>query len=60
MIAGDEDPSTPPAEHAEPIAEGIPGARLVVIERARHLANVERPDEVTPLLLEHLTAEEGS
>src|SRR5919201_5117141 len=40
-IAGADDPSTPPAD-LEAIATEIPGARLVVLERARHLANVER------------------
>ena len=53
VIAGGDDPATPP-EHAELLAAGIPGARLAVIDGARHLANVERAEEVTALMLEHL------
>jgi 3-oxoadipate enol-lactonase len=53
-VAGTDDPSTPPAE-LESIASRIPGARLEVVAGARHLANVERPDEVNRLLLEHLS-----
>ena len=49
VVAAAEDPSTPP-QHLELIADRIPGARLHVIERAAHLANVERPDEFTNLL----------
>ena len=54
VIGASDDPSTPPEPHATLIANSIPGARLVVIDGARHLVNVERPDEVNPLLLEHL------
>ena len=54
VIAAREDPATPP-EHADVIAAGIPGARQVMIERAAHLANVERPEEVTAAMLEHLS-----
>ena len=39
------------------MAAGIDGARLVVLDDARHLANIERPDAVNRELLEHLTAE---
>ena len=53
VIAAREDPVTPP-EHAEAIAAGIPGARLVVLERGAHLVNVETPDVVTELMLGHL------
>ena len=55
IIAGAEDPATPP-DHARVIEAGIDGARLVVLDDARHLANVERPDEVNRELLDHLTA----
>jgi 3-oxoadipate enol-lactonase len=57
VIAGDEDPSAPPDEHGRLIADSIEGARMVVIERARHLANVEHPERFTGELLNHLTAE---
>jgi 3-oxoadipate enol-lactonase len=53
VIAGEQDPSTPP-EHGELIASRIPGARFEVIPNAAHLANVERADEFNTLLEEHL------
>jgi 3-oxoadipate enol-lactonase len=53
VIAGAEDPSTPPAE-GELIASRIPHARLAIIEGAAHLANVERAGEFNRLLEEHL------
>jgi 3-oxoadipate enol-lactonase len=52
VIGGAEDPATPP-RHQERIAERIPGARLELVPAA-HLANYERPDEVTGLMLSHL------
>ncbi|HEY3605465.1 MAG TPA: 3-oxoadipate enol-lactonase [Sporichthyaceae bacterium] len=54
-LAGAEDPATPP-EHLEYIAKSIPGAALVVVPEAAHLANLERPDAVNAALLEHLAA----
>jgi pimeloyl-ACP methyl ester carboxylesterase len=54
VIGATEDTSTPPADHAELIAGGIPGARLLILERAAHLANVERADAVTAAIEEHL------
>ena len=56
VVAGADDPATP-VEHAEFIASRIPGARLHVISRAAHLANVERPDAFTSAVLEHLGQE---
>ena len=53
VIAGAEDPATPPTKLQE-IADGIADARLLVVPHAAHLANAERPDVVTPALLEHL------
>lgn len=55
VLAAAEDPATPP-EHGRLIADAVPGARLVVLERARHLAVVERPQESARELLAHLTA----
>ena len=43
VVAGADDPATP-VEHAELIASRIPDARLVVLEHAAHLANVERAE----------------
>jgi 3-oxoadipate enol-lactonase len=54
-IAGAQDPATPP-EHAERIVAAIPDARLEVLDPAAHLANVEQPEAVTRLILEHLEA----
>jgi 3-oxoadipate enol-lactonase len=53
VLVGRDDPATPP-DHAELIAAAIPGARLTTIERGAHLVNVERADEVTAAMLEHL------
>ena len=53
VIAGADDPAAPP-EQAELICDSIPHARLVVIEQAAHLANVEQPKAVTSALLAHL------
>jgi pimeloyl-ACP methyl ester carboxylesterase len=44
VVVGRDDALTPPA-FAERLAAGIAGARLVVIEGAGHLANLERPAE---------------
>jgi 3-oxoadipate enol-lactonase len=56
VVAGQDDPATP-VEHAELIASRIPGARLRVLERAAHLANVERAGAFTSAVLEHLGQE---
>ena len=53
VIAGADDPAAPP-EQAELICDAIPHARLVVIEQAAHLANVEQPEALTEALLYHL------
>jgi 3-oxoadipate enol-lactonase len=53
VIAGTEDPSTPPAI-VELVAAGIPGARFEVIDGAAHLASVERADVFNRLIEEHL------
>ena len=58
VIVGDQDPSTPP-DHARFIASQVEGARLVELERARHLLNVEHPQRVTRELLDHFTEEAG-
>jgi pimeloyl-ACP methyl ester carboxylesterase len=58
VIVGDQDPSTPP-DHARLIGSRVDGARVVELERARHLLNVEHPDRVTRELLDHFTTPEG-
>lgn len=53
VIAGRDDPSTPPTDGAV-IADAVPGARLHVLDDAAHLAVVERAAEVGALLTEFL------
>lgn len=57
VIAGAQDPSTPPDPHAKLLAERIPSVRLEVLDPAAHLANVERSEAVTDLILDHLDTE---
>ena len=52
-VAGADDPATPP-DHLRTIADAIPGARLLVLPRAAHLANVEQAAAVNAALLAHL------
>jgi 3-oxoadipate enol-lactonase len=54
VIAGADDPATPPW-HAAVIASAIPGARLLVVRGAAHLANIEAPGPVTAALLGRLS-----
>ncbi|MFG2062217.1 3-oxoadipate enol-lactonase [Micromonospora sp. NPDC048871] len=58
VIGAAEDPATPP-EHAADLAARIPSARLVVLDDAAHLANVEQPAVVARLLGTHFTPEGG-
>ncbi len=55
VIAGADDPSTP-VEHARVICEGLPAARLEVLDDAAHLANVSQPERFSELVLEHVRA----
>jgi 3-oxoadipate enol-lactonase len=57
VLVGSEDPATPP-DHAQLIADCIPGARLVVLPEAAHMLNVEQPDAFDRAVLDHLTGEE--
>jgi 3-oxoadipate enol-lactonase len=52
VVAGADDLAIP-FEHAETIVAAVDGARLAVVDSAAHLANVEQPEAVTTLLLEH-------
>jgi 3-oxoadipate enol-lactonase len=56
VLSAVDDPATPP-EHGRLIAGAIDGARFVVVENARHLAVVERPQETARELLGHLSVE---
>ena len=46
VIAGADDPATSP-DVVRGIADGIPGARFVVVPQASHLVSAEQPDAVT-------------
>lgn len=52
VLAGAHDPATPVEPHIRTLAEGIPGARLEVLDAA-HLATIERPEQSTALIAEH-------
>jgi 3-oxoadipate enol-lactonase len=43
VVVGSEDSFTPVAD-AQVIADGVPGAELVVVDGAAHMPNLERPD----------------
>jgi len=53
VVSGAEDPALPP-EQQQVIAGGIPGARLLTVSPAAHVANIEQAEQVTAALLEHL------
>jgi pimeloyl-ACP methyl ester carboxylesterase len=53
VLVGDSDELTPP-HLSEEIAEGIAGARLVVVPDSGHLTTLERPQPVTRALVEWL------
>jgi 3-oxoadipate enol-lactonase/4-carboxymuconolactone decarboxylase len=58
VVAGRRDLPTPPG-HARELADGIPGAGLVELAGAAHLAPVERSRPVTAALLDHFPAGEA-
>lgn len=53
IIAGAQDRAIPPSQ-GEAIAAAIPEARLQILDPAAHLACVERADDVSALIAEHL------
>jgi 3-oxoadipate enol-lactonase len=54
IIAGAQDPATPPREHGQLIADRIEGARLEVLDPGAHVITLERPEDVTRLIIDHL------
>ncbi|WP_405463589.1 3-oxoadipate enol-lactonase [Streptomyces jietaisiensis] len=58
LLAGREDPATPPA-HLREIADAVPGAALVELPGASHLAPAERPEAVLTALRGHFDGERG-
>jgi 3-oxoadipate enol-lactonase len=53
VLVGEEDVLTPPAE-SESIAGAVEGARLVVVPKAGHLANLENPKAANAALASFL------
>jgi 3-oxoadipate enol-lactonase len=53
VIAGADDTATTPEDGAA-LVDGIPDSRLVILDHAAHLANVEAPRAFTLAVLEHL------
>ncbi|MGW5091322.1 bifunctional 3-oxoadipate enol-lactonase/4-carboxymuconolactone decarboxylase PcaDC [Streptomyces coelicoflavus] len=58
LIAGREDPATPPA-HLRELADAVPGATLTEIPGASHLAPAERPGAVLTALRAHFDGDAG-
>lgn len=58
VICGVDDVATPIAR-SEDIVRRIPGAELALVPQAGHLSAWERPEVVTPILLEHLARVTG-
>jgi 3-oxoadipate enol-lactonase/4-carboxymuconolactone decarboxylase len=54
IVAGADDPVASP-ETALEMHRAIPGSSLAVISHAAHIANVERAEQFTELVLNHLT-----
>ena len=55
VICGDEDEGTPP-DRNKLIASKIPGGRYEGIAKARHLPNVERPEQFNRIMMSWLAA----
>jgi 3-oxoadipate enol-lactonase len=53
VVGGREDLATPP-DQAEDLAAAVPGSRLVVLDGAAHLSNLDRPEAFTEALRQHL------
>jgi pimeloyl-ACP methyl ester carboxylesterase len=51
MVVGEHDQLTP-LTHAEEIAKGIPGAKLVTLAGSGHMSPMEKPEEVSKLLVD--------
>ncbi len=54
LLAGRADPATPPA-HLREIADTVPGATLIELPGASHLAPAEQPEAVLAALRAHFT-----
>jgi len=56
LVAGEADGHSPPAQH-EQMAALLPDSRLEVIAGAGHMVTMEKPDEVSEVLLSWFTGE---
>jgi 3-oxoadipate enol-lactonase len=54
VIAGADDPATPPVPHGSTIVDGIKDAQLEVVPDSAHMASIEKPDVVGQLLVKFL------
>lgn len=54
LIVWGENDRIVPVSAGERIADAMPNARLEIVEGAGHLPHIESPEQVTPLLLEHM------
>ena len=54
VVSGAQDTALPP-EQQRVVADAVPGARLVTLSPAAHVASIEQADLVTAVLLAHLT-----
>lgn len=58
VISGADDPAMPPA-HQRNIADHVADGRLLIVDRAAHLANDEQPAQISAAMIEHLRAATG-
>jgi pimeloyl-ACP methyl ester carboxylesterase len=56
VLVGDADLATPP-DLSQEIADGIAGAKLVVVPNCAHLSTLEQPEMVNAALIEWLSEE---
>ncbi|MYC07458.1 MAG: alpha/beta fold hydrolase [Chloroflexi bacterium] len=54
LVVWGENDCIVPVSAGEQIADAMPNASLEVFEGAGHLPHIEKPEQVTPLLLEHM------
>jgi pimeloyl-ACP methyl ester carboxylesterase len=54
LVIAARDDQLMPVDILKELADGIPGARLAIVEGSGHMASLERPEEVTKLLRDWL------
>lgn len=58
LIAGEADAHSPPAQHAD-MAELLKHSRLEIVAGAGHMVTMEKPEEVSTILLDWITDDEN-